>query len=255
MATMSYATTSPYLDDLAFIHDAGFGHVAQNAAIELLKQLARKRKSDHAALRVVDLGCGSGILAQAVSAAGYKVSGFDLSDAMLALAARRAPRAEFHRQSYLKAEIPSCVAVVAVGEVFNYLFDRRNRGDRLAGGFERVYEVLSPGGLFLFDVAEPGRVHGTGPQRGYSEGAGWACLYTANEERRRKTLTRTITTFRKVGESYRRHREIHRLRLYPRSEVTPQLKRVGFQVRALGGYARFRFPAGWAAFLARKPAR
>jgi SAM-dependent methyltransferase len=255
MATMSYATASPYLDDLAFIHDAGFGYVAQNAASELLKQLARKRKNDHAALRVVDLGCGSGILAQAVSAAGYKVSGFDLSDAMLALAAKRAPRAEFRRQSYLTAEIPPCVAVVAVGEVFNYLFDRRNRGDRLAGVFERVYEVLSPGGLFLFDVAEPGRVRGSGPQRGYSEGAGWACLYTANEERRRKTLTRTITTFRKVGESYRRHREVHRLRLYPRSEVTQQLKRVGFQVRTLGGYARFRFPAGWAAFLARKPAR
>jgi len=252
---MTYATASPYLDDLAFIHDAGFGYVAQNAAIELLKQLARKRKSDHAELRVVDLGCGSGILAQAVSAAGYKVLGFDLSDAMLALAAKRAPRAEFRRQSYLTAQIPPCVAVVAVGEVFNYLFDRRNRGDRLAEVFARVYEVLSPGGLFLFDVAEPGRVRGIGPQRGYSEGAGWACLYSASEERRRKTLTRTITTFRKVGESYRRHCEIHRLRLFPRGDVTQRLKRAGFQVRTLGSYARFRFPPGWAAFLAQKPAK
>lgn len=252
---MSHAAISQYRDDLAFIHDAGFGHVAQNAATELLKELARKPKSAQASLRVVDLGCGSGILAEAVSAAGYKVLGFDLSDAMLALAAKRAPEAEFRRQSFLSAEIPPCLAVAAAGEVFNYLFDRRNPGRRLASVFDRVYEALLPGGLFLFDVAEPGRVGGSAPVRGYSEGVGWACMYTAEEDRRRKTLTRTITTFRKLGEAYRRHREIHRLRLYPRSEVTQQLKRAGFQVRTLGGYARFRFPTGWIAFLARKPAR
>ncbi len=174
---------------------------------------------------------------------------------MLALAAKRAPQAEFRRQSFLSAEIPPCLAVAAVGEVFNYLFDRRNPGRRLASVFDRVYEALLPGGLFLFDVAEPGRVGGSAPVRGYSEGVGWACMYTAEEDRRRKTLTRTITTFRKLGEAYRRHREIHRLRLYPRSEVTQQLKRAGFQVRTLGGYARFRFPTGWAAFLACKPTR
>ncbi len=252
---MSHAAISPYRDDLAFIHDAGFGHVAQNAATELLKELARKRKSAQASLRVVDLGCGSGILAEAVSAAGYKVLGFDLSDAMLALAAKRAPQAEFRRQSFLSAEIPPCLAVTAVGEVFNYLFDRRNPGRRLASVFDRVYEALLPGGLFLFDVAEPGRVRGSAPVRGYSEGVGWACLYTAEEDRRRKTLTRTITTFRKVGEAYRRHREVHRLRLYPQNEVLQQLRRAGFHVRTLGGYARFRFPAGWAAFLACKPTR
>lgn len=252
---MSHAAISPYRDDLAFIHDAGFGHVAQNAATELLKELARKRKTAQASLCVVDLGCGSGILAQAVSAAGYRVLGFDLSDAMLALAAKRAPQAEFRRQSCLSAQIPPCLAVAAVGEVFNYLFDRRNPGRRLASVFDRVYEALLPGGLFLFDVAEPGRVGGSAPVRGYSEGVGWACMYSAEEDRRRKTLTRTITTFRKLGEAYRRHREIHRLRLYPRSEVTQQLKRAGFQVRTLGGYARFRFPTGWAAFLACKPTR
>ena len=247
---MSHAAISPYRDDLAFTHDAGFGHVAQNAATELLKELARKRKSEQASLRVVDLGCGSGILAQAVSAAGYNVLGFDLSDAMLALAAKRAPQAEFRRQSFLSAEIPPCLAVAAVGEVFNYLFDRRNPGRRLASVFDRVYEALLPGGLFLFDMAAPGRVAGSAPVRGYSEGVGWACMYTAEEDRRRKTLTRTITTFRKLGEAYRRHREVHRLRLYPQSEVIQQLKRAGFQVRTLGGYARFRFPAGWIAFLA-----
>jgi SAM-dependent methyltransferase len=252
---MSNFSTSPYRDDLAYIHDAGFGHVAQNAAAELLKLLRKNRKGRPPSQWVVDLGCGSGILAQAVSAAGYDVLGFDISDGMLALAAKRVPRAEFRRESFISADLPACLAVTAIGEVFNYVIDRRNRGQRLLTVIGRVYEVLCPGGLFLFDLAEPGRVLGSGSQRGYSEGSGWACLYSAEEDRRRKTLTRTITSFRKVGEDYRRHREVHRLRLYPRGEVAAQLRSVGFHVRTLSGYGRFRFPAGWVAFIARKPSR
>jgi SAM-dependent methyltransferase len=254
MAIMKGAAASPYRDDLAFIHDAGFGHVAQNAAAELLKRLAPVQGKS-ASRSIVDLGCGSGILAHQISAAGYQVLGFDLSDAMLSLAAKHVPRAEFRRESFVTADIPPCLAVTAIGEVFNYLFDRRNRGQRLSAVFNRVHSALCPGGFFLFDMAEPGRVHGRNPQRGYSEGPGWACLYTAEEDHRRKTLTRTITTFRKLGETYRRHREVHRLRLFPRAHILQQLRNAGFQARTLGGYSRFRFPTGWAAFLARKAAR
>jgi SAM-dependent methyltransferase len=252
---MSNSATSPYRDDLAYIHDAGFGHVAQNAAAELLKLLRKNRNGRPASQQVVDLGCGSGILAQAVSAAGYPILGFDVSDGMLALAAKRVPQAEFRRESFISADLPPCLAVTAIGEIFNYVFDRRNRGQRLSAVMSRVYDALCPGGLFLFDVAEPGRVRGSGSQRSYSEGPGWACLYSAEEDRRRKTLTRTITTFRKVGEHYRRHREVHRLRLYPRGGVMEQLRTVGFHVRTLSGYGRFLFPAGWVAFIARKPLR
>ena len=252
---MRSATPSHYRDDLAYIHDAGFGHVAQNAAAALLRQLAPIRRKTQASRLVVDLGCGSGILAQAVSEAGYSVLGYDVSDGMLALAARRVPSAEFRRESFVTVDIPGCLAVTAIGEVFNYVFDRRNRGKRLSTLFGRVYEALCPGGLFLFDVAEPGRVPGTGRQQGYSEGPGWACLYSAKEDRRRKTLTRTITTFRKTGEDYRRQRETHRLRLVTRAEITHELRQAGFQVRTRNSYERFRFPAGWVAFLARKAMR
>lgn len=255
MANRGSTATSPYRDDLAFIHHSGFGHVAQNAAAELLKRLARIPKDQLASQSIVDLGCGSGILAREVSAAGYNVLGFDLSDAMLALAAKHVPRAEFRRESFVTAEIPPCLAVTAIGEVFNYLFDRRNRSRRLGAVFQRIHTALCPGGFFLLDLAEPGRVRGPSPQRGYTEGPGWACLYTAAEDRRRKTLTRTITTFRRIGEDYRRHREVHRLRLYPRADILQELRDAGFQVRVLGGYSRFRFPTGWAAFLARKAAR
>ena len=44
---------------------------------------------------VVDLGCGSGILAQELCAAGYKVHGIDQSEDMLLLARQRARTARF----------------------------------------------------------------------------------------------------------------------------------------------------------------
>jgi SAM-dependent methyltransferase len=251
---MARTAATAYSADLASIHDAGFGHVAANAAVELLKHLRKSRKRETPGL-VVDVGCGSGILAQAVSAAGYSVLGFDYSEAMLAIARKRAPRAEFRRESFISAAIPPCVAIAAVGEVFNYLFDRRNRASRLPRVLRNLYEALEPGGLLLFDVATPGRVPRSAPTRGYSEGPGWTVLFTAEEDHRRMTLTRTITSFWKIGDFYRRSREIHRLRLYPRSSVVQELRNAGFQIRPRNGYGRFRFPPGWVGFAATKPRR
>jgi SAM-dependent methyltransferase len=251
---MPRTAATAYSPDLASIHDSGFGHVAANAAVELLKHLRKSRKREPSGL-VIDLGCGSGILSEAASDAGYDVLGFDYSESMLALARKRAPRAEFRRESFIAARLPSCVAIAAIGEVFNYLFDRRNRASRLPQVLRTMYQALEPGGLLLFDVATPGRVPGSTPQRGFSEGPGWTCLYTSEEDRRRMTLTRTITSFWKVGDLYRRSREIHRLRLYHRNTVQQELRHAGFRVQTRSGYGRFRFPPGWVGFAATKPRR
>jgi SAM-dependent methyltransferase len=239
-----------YRDDLAFIHDAGFGGFARDAAAFLLAALRRQR---WAGGLVVDLGCGSGILAERLAAAGFDVLGIDISAAMVALARQRVPGGRFRQGSLLTAELPPCVAVTAVGECVNYQFDPGNTRQGLHKLFRRTYQALGRGGLLIFDVAEPGRVPGSGLQRTFREGEGWAVLVTAEEDRRRGLLTRRITSFRKVGEVYRRDHEIHRLRLFRRSEVAGQLRRIGFRVRVLSGYGREPFPPGYAGFLARKP--
>jgi hypothetical protein len=74
----------------------------------------------------------------------------------------------------------------------------------------------------------------------------------AEEDRRRGLLTRRITSFRKVGELYRRDHEVHRLRLFPPSELASELRDTGFRVRVLAGYGPQRFVPGHAGFLARK---
>jgi SAM-dependent methyltransferase len=241
--------TDAYRDDLAYIHDVGFGKFAEAAGPVLLEALGQSGIQNGL---VIDLGCGSGILSRLVSEAGYDVLGIDISAAMVAIARQRVPRGRFRVESLLVAQLPSCVAVAAVGECINYLFDDRNGKPGLAKLFRRIHRVLRSGGLFLFDVAEPGRVPGKGPFRGYWEGEDWAVLVSSEEDRKRRLLTRTITSFRKVGELYRRDQEVHRQRLLMRTELAAELRSIGFRVRILRGYGALRFGRGHAGLLARK---
>ncbi len=247
---MAAKKSSPAYDtDLAFIHDAGFGHVARAAADELL---ARLKKPQLKSGTVVELGCGSGILSERAAQAGYDVVGFDISPAMVELARKRVPAGKFLCQSFVDAELPCCVAVSAVGEIFNYLFDRRNSLSTVSKVWRRVFTSLVPGGVLLFDIALVGRIP-AGKFRTYSETDDWACLYEGIEQAERKTLERHITTFVREGETFRRAKELHRLKLYDRDELVESLEKIGFRVRTLKAYGEWKFPPGWLGFACVKP--
>ena len=236
-----------YGADLAYIHDVGFGQFARRAAPELLRWL---RKAGKRSGLVVDLGCGSGIWAKELADAGYDVLGIDQSAAMVALARQRVAGGRFRAESFVTVELPSCVAVTAIGECFSYLFDRRNSERRLAQLFGRIYRALEPGGLLIFDVVVEAPPE---PQRSFRAGADWAVLVVSETDQRRRLLTRRITSFRKVGDLYQRSEETHVLRLYDRSQLAGQLRAAGFRVRTLAAYGRLPMLPGRVGFLARKP--
>lgn len=150
----------------------------------------------------------------------------------------------------LDLDLPPCVGVAAVGECFNYLFDERNTGEGLRGLLGRIHAALASGGVLIFDAAEPGRA--PGPTKTHAEGDDWAVLATAEEDGGHETLTRRITTFRRVGEVYRRTEEVHHLRLLDRAATVGELRDLGFRVDVLEGYGALRFPRDLAGFLARK---
>jgi hypothetical protein len=170
---------------------------------------------------------------------------------MVALARRRVPEGDFRTASLFRAVLPRCAAVAAVGECVGYAFEAGNTAAARARLFRRIHRALLPGGLFLLDVAEPGRE--PRPRRHFVLQADWAVLVTASEDAGRRVLTRDITSFRKVGALYRRTHEVHRLRLLPRRRVLAELRAAGFRVRVLPGYGPLRFGRGQVAFLARKP--
>lgn len=118
--------------------------------------------------------------------------------------------------------------------------------------FRRIHTALQPGGLFVFDVLEPGQIPGPMSPKYHSAGADWAVLRDAEEDKKRNILTRRITTFRQAGKLYRRDQEIHRLQLYERRMLAARLREQGFAVKILRGYGTFRLGGGHAVLAARK---
>lgn len=238
-----------YLEDLAYIHDVGYGGFARQSAPGLL---AMFRQSGINSGLIVDLGCGSGLWARELCDAGYEVLGVDQSSALLKIARKRVPEARFQHGSFLEAKLAPCDGVTALGEIFNYLFDEKNSQENLKELFTRVYQVLRPGGVFIFDIAEPGRGGGKGKRQKNSQGEDWAILLETEEDEVRSLLTRRITSFRRVGKWYRRSEEIHVLNLFRGKVVAEWLRKVGFRVRLLRSYGDFRFPKCWVGVQARK---
>jgi SAM-dependent methyltransferase len=240
--------TTAYGYDLARVHHESFGDLAGAAASTVLSSL---RRGGVGKGLVVDLGCGTGILARRLSDAGYDVLGVDYSADMLRIARSHAPRAKFLHSSIFDADLPPCVAVTAIGEVVNYAFDERAGVDRLGDLLHRVHTSLRPGGVVLFDVAGPGR---HGPKKAseqFHDTEGWTMHVSTQEDPAGAVLTRDITLFFRTGTSYRRSDESHVLRLYKPPVVTGLLRETGFSARRLPGYGDLRF-RGLACFLGRK---
>jgi SAM-dependent methyltransferase len=241
-----------YGPEQARIHHRAFGDLAEAAAARLVSEL---HDAGHRGGTVVDLGCGSGILARVLTGAGYAVHGVDLSTDMIELARRTAPQATFEQASLLDVAIPPAVAVTAIGEAFNYATDARVGPHALNEVFRRVRASLEYGGVFLFDVATPGR---HGPDRvanRFHDRETWTLFMHAVESDDAARLDRSITIFRRADDgSYTRTDEHHVLRLYEPAALVAMLERARFDVQVLDRYAAVTTSTpstGWVVILAR----
>lgn len=113
---------------------------------QALAALARPKLAKGA--RVIDLGCGTGLVAAALAGSGTEIIGIDLSPRMLAIAAARGLYAGLE-QGELTAALarmaPGSAQAVLAADVFIYVGD-------LEAVFAAVARVLAPGGVFAFSV-------------------------------------------------------------------------------------------------------
>lgn len=232
---------------LSAIHDSHFGQLAFGAS-QVIKHLLANRASS--SQLVIDLGCGSGILAKELSEQGFTVLGIDISKQMLDIARRKAPKATFIQASLFDFPIPSCNIVCAIGEPFNYVFDDTHDYDILKNLFQHVFNQLQPKGYFIFDLLTTDADKASTTK--VVEKEEMTMIVQISVDTATAVLTREMTFFTKEGDFYTKHKETHQQQLFDRMKIKAMLQELGFQVSVVDNYNNQPFRQGHFGFICKK---
>ena len=110
------------------------------ATLELLGKVKGKK--------ILDFGCGTGIYAKKLTQKGARVYGFDVSEEMLGIAKKHAPKVTFKLGSGYNIPFNEKFDIVLASLVLDY-FEDWNKV------FRQVNKVLKSGGLFIFSIGNP----------------------------------------------------------------------------------------------------
>lgn len=133
----------------AYVYDQLMTDIPYGQYVERIKEISPAKRHP----RLLDIGCGTGMLSILLHGAGYEVTGIDLSEDMLAVAQERfmdvGAEIPLIAQSMHELEGFSNfdIAVIAIDSL-NYL----NGSEEVKSTFKRVYDSLKSGGHLFFDV-------------------------------------------------------------------------------------------------------
>lgn len=94
--------------------------------------------------KVIDLGCGNGILTHQLKEQGFDVTGVDMSDSFLDVARKNYPDIHFLKADITALNIPVKADVVFSNAVFHWV-DRKDQPKLLQG----IHRILKPGGQLV----------------------------------------------------------------------------------------------------------
>ncbi len=114
--------------------------------IPALEQILLSQLS--AGTHILELGCGSGYLAQQLNIRGYKVTGIDASQGLLNYARKNAPETEFILNDIRQFDSPPIFDAALANDVLHFI---QNNED-LKTVFKNVYAALKDGGIFVFNI-------------------------------------------------------------------------------------------------------
>jgi SAM-dependent methyltransferase len=178
---------------------------------------------------VLDLCCGTGLLAGELTARGYRVVGVDASDEMLALARERlGPAVELSRMTLPDLTVEGVFdAVVCTVDGFSYLAP-----NELRLTMSEVAPRLRPAGWLVFDLHTDRMMEFTISNpvvAGESAGNGFVISSVVDPDAR--TCDTTIELTRAHGDSFS---ELHRQYFHSEADVRASLRAAGFAVTAVG---------------------
>lgn len=187
--------------------------------------------------KILDLACGTGEISLKLAAAGFDVTGVDLSSEMLAVAREKADKSGHSlflvQQDMSELEIPGEFDIVGIFcDSLNYL----QTEIEVLRTFERVRSHLKPKGLFLFDVHSLYKMNELFINQTYAyNGEEISYIWQCFEGEFPYSVEHELTFFElDPGYSqYHRYDELHVQRTYPIEQYESWLSQVGFELLAV----------------------
>ncbi|MFW6138087.1 MAG: class I SAM-dependent DNA methyltransferase [Spirochaetota bacterium] len=208
---------------LSRVYDMDWGDFSLQY-VDLIRYVLDRLGIDKA--RVLDLGCGTGVLAVELGKAGHIVHGIDISPHMIQVAGSKS--SEMHNVSFELGDMTGFelnrkfdVAACAFDSI-NYLLDL----DEVRDMFECTHRALDTSGVFVFD---------SNTRRLYRKYNGMKHAYHLGDERFIQEVSynsrkeQALTTFEFMDGEVEKHRQ----RPYDLKELRPLLKETGFRVMNL----------------------
>ena len=191
----------------------------------------------------VDLACGTGSVALLLAGKGMDVIGVDMSEDMLTVAQQKACELEnpprFICQRLEKLRLPRGVdlAVCALDSL-DYITDPADCEEAI----RRIYRVLNPGGIFIFDVNTPQKLRAMDGQVFLDEDEDVYCVWRGEFDRDTNICSYGMDLFQRHGDVWHRSFEEHREYAYSEEQLTLYLKKAGFTHIEVYADRRFEAP-------------
>lgn len=182
---------------------------------------------------LLELACGTGVLAVKLCQAGYQVTGLDLSPEMLTLANNRAQSAQvtlplIEGDMLDLTEIGAFQTVTCLDDSLCYMPDLAH----LKQVFQQVYQLLPAQGQFLFDMHSIYQIDDFFPGYMYNyRTEDQAFMWTSYVGDQPHSVEHDLTFFvwDDAIQGYQAINELHHERTYPLAKIVAALKAVGFQ--------------------------
>ena len=177
----------------------------------------------------VDLACGTGSVTEILARKGYEVTGVDMSEEMLTVAASKVMDLErlpmFSCQRLEQLRLPRAVdmAVCALDSL-DYILDPAD----CAEAIRRAYKVLNPGGIFIFDVNTPEKLRAMDGQVFLDEDDDVYCVWRGEFDEETNICSYGMDLFQRQGAVWHRSFEEHQEYAYSQAQLTGFLKAAGF---------------------------
>lgn len=217
--------------DFAFVYDELMNEVDYNNWVDYIEQIIKHKEAN--VQNILELACGTGNLTIPLTKKNYDIAAIDISEEMLSVAREKAEKEGVELVllqqdiSELEFDVENLDCVLCACDGFNYL----TYDDEIENVFEKSYELLKDGGMFIFDISSFYKLSQVLGNNMYGENrADIAYMWQNYFDPEENMVEMELAFFVKNEEgSFDRFEETHHQRAYTEREIKKMLKMAGFK--------------------------